>query len=105
MSSDLEEGDFIDVLPTDTTPLTVDEDKIFTNLFKNQGKFEKFLNETKDVLLLGGLYVLFSLPYFDEYIFKFFPSAQNSVYILLFVKALFLMLTYFVLKNMYLVRK
>ena len=99
-------ADPIDALPTDKTEPSHTEIQIVDTLFKQkQSTVQKLLAGTQDVLLVGLLFILFSLPQFDEIIKKMFPATTTSFYILLFVKTLIVMCLYFICKNMYLVRK
>lgn len=99
-------SDLIDSLPTDENNPTHSEIQIVDSLFKQQHTtVQKILLRSKDVIIVGFLFVLFSLPQIDEFIKKFAPSTETSVYIFIFVKTLLFMFSYFVLKNMYLVRK
>lgn len=99
-------SDNINELPVDQTIPTNTEIHILDTLFKQKmTAMQKFLNGTKDILVMGFLFVLFSLPQIDELIQKFIPITSTSLYILIFIKALFFMGLYFVLKNIYLVKK
>ena len=99
-------GDLIDQLPADNSVPSHNEIRIVDQLFqKKKGVFDKILANTKDILLMGGLYILFSLPQTDEMIKKIITPTQSSQFILVGVKAVLFMLLYFVIKNMYLVRK
>jgi len=99
-------SDSIDTLPVDQNPPSHSEIQIMDTLFKqSHSTVQKILNGTKDVMLVGILFMIFSLPQVNEFVFKTFPSAQNSPYILLLAKAIMCMIAYFVIKNMYLVRK
>jgi hypothetical protein len=99
-------SDVITSLPVDANPPSQDEVKILDVLFhKQKGTMEKIFSESKDVLIVGLLYILFSIPQIDSFIIKFIPSAETSIYILLSVKALIFMIAFFILKNWYLCRK
>lgn len=99
-------SDFLDSLPTDKNTPSHTEVQIVDSLFKKQHTVvQKILAGSKDVILVGFLFLVFSLPYIDDLVKKFAPSTETSVYIFIFVKTLFFMFAYFLLKNMYLVRK
>ena len=99
-------GDLIDSLPTDENLPTHSEIQIIDELFQqNHGTVQKFLMKTRSLLVLGLLFILLSLPQVDEVVKKFIPSTETSFYILIAVKALLFMSIYFILKNIYLVRK
>ena len=102
----MQNADIIDSLPTDQSIPTHSEIQIVDTFFKQrQNALQKIFNGTQDVIIVGLLFVVFSLPQIDDFIKKFAPSTENSPYILMFVKTLLFMFCYFVVKNMYLVRK
>ena len=99
------QGDIIEQLPSDKTTPSQDELRIVDTLFKKQkSTIDKILTGTRDVLLIGILYIIFSLKPLDSLIYKFFPSSVNSEYILVMVKGVLFMASYFILKNLYLVK-
>jgi hypothetical protein len=99
-------GDSIYSLPTDKSELSQPEMQIVETLFKHQHTtIQKMLMGIQDVLLVGLLFILFSFTQLDEFIIKLFPTTATSQYILLGIKTGCFMLSYFVLKNINLVRK
>lgn len=98
-------SDIIEELPTDETVLTHDEIQIFDKLFKNEDDLKKIFNELKDTILVGILFGIFSIEMINDIIYKYIPVSKKSVYMLIFVKILIVMVLYYFLKNMYLVRK
>ena len=99
-------ADSIHSLPTDKSELTHPEIQIVETLFKHQHTtIQKLLIGTQDVLLVGLLFILFLFPQLDEFITKVFPASSKSPYILLGIKTAGFMLSYFIFKNLYLVRK
>lgn len=99
-------GDIIDNLPTDQTIPSHNELQLVDTLFQKQKTMlEIIMTESKDVIIVGFLFLLFLLPQTDEIIKKVVYSANNSEYILMISKVLLFMLAYFLLKNMYLVRR
>jgi hypothetical protein len=98
-------SDVIANLPVDKSPLTPVEVQYADALFaKQQGIVESVISKSKDVLLVGVLFILFSLPALDTILVKIFPSASSSI-LLLGLKTLLIMFVYFIIKNIYLVRK
>lgn len=98
-------GDSIASLPTDSTPPNPSEVQVLDTLFKrDKSTVQKFLDGTKDIILAGLLFALFSIPQVNSLIYKLFPSSTKSEYILLFIRVCIFMLLFFVLKNFYLVR-
>jgi hypothetical protein len=99
-------SDRIDTLQTDQTAPSHAEIQIVNSLFKEKiGTVKRIMNGTKDVLIMGVIYVLMMLPQIDSLIKKVLPVSATSVYILILVKAIIFMLMYFIVKNIYLVRK
>lgn len=98
-------ADSIDNLPTDKNALSHSELQIVDSLFSQKPAIEALFNGTKEILLAGILFVVFSTPQVDDLIKKFVKASENSPYILLGVKAILFMVVFFVVKNMYLVRK
>lgn len=99
-------SDIISQLPTDSDQLTHNETLIVDQLFKRKkGTFDKILSNTKDVLIIGALFILFSIPSVETLIKNFIPVSNSSQYILLGTKAVLFMIVYFFIKNIYLVRK
>lgn len=98
-------GDIIEQLPSDQTVPSHNEIRIVDSLFQQKkGVVDMILKNTKDILIIGVLFVIFSLPPVDELIKKFFTITATSPYILLGVKALLFMIVYFIVNNFYLSR-
>ena len=99
-------ADRIDVLPTNQTQPSHNELQIVDTLFKNHGaEVNSIVNESKEAMLIGILFILFSLPQVSDLIQKFLPISRDSFYFLLLAKALMLMLVYWLIKNFWLSRK
>jgi len=93
-------GDPIQNLPLDKEPPSPVEAQLMDTLFKkNISKMEAVLDKTKDLIVLAVLYVILSLPQVDDLIRNWFP-ASKSFTILIALKAVILVLTYFVIKNL-----
>jgi len=104
MSPNLE-GDRIDALPTDQTAPTHNEVKMVETLFKEKhSHVQKLLSGAKEFVVLFILFVLFCLPQVDSIIKKFISMAE-SPYILAVIKGVIFVVVYFVIKNLYLVRR
>lgn len=98
-------GDVLTNLPTDQTVPSHNEIQILDTLFKQkQGNIKHILHHSKDVLIVGILFLAVSLPQVDKLLIKFIPSTEKSPYILLLVKSIMMMVLYFVAKNWYLGR-
>jgi len=100
------DDDIITQLPVDKTTPTHDELHIVNTLFQNHGtEMNTMFNEAKDAILVGLIYIIFSLPQLDEYIKRFIPIANKSPYFLVLIKALTAIVFYWVVKHFYLSRK
>ena len=99
-------GDKIDQLPIDQTVPSHNEIRIVDSLFQQKkGIVDKILNNLKELLIIGILFIAFSLPSVDEMIQKLAPLTSTSPYILLGVKTICVMILYFIINNFYLSRK
>ena len=93
-------------LPVDKNEPTPSEIQIIDTIFKKHKKtMNSIFLEAKESLIVGILFVIFSIPVVDSVIKRFIPSANNSSYILLLIKILLVMLLFWVLKHFYLSRK
>lgn len=99
-------GDVIEDLPVDNSQPKHDELRIVNTLFKeHEGTMTKIGRELKDLVIIGLLFILFSLPQVDGLIKRVFPPAVNSVYILVGVKTLIVMALFWIIKYFYLSKK
>ena len=106
MSQPDNNSDNIDALPVDQNSPSHTDIQIVDSLFKQKhSTIQKMLAGTQDILIVGFIFLLFSIPQSDELLKKVLPVTEKSPYILLGVKKLIFMFVYFVVKNMYLVRK
>lgn len=98
-------GDIIEQLPSDQTVPSHNEIRLVDTLFQQKKSIvDKILTNTKDIMIIGLLFVVISLPPVDVLIKKFITITENSPYILIVVKALLLMILYFIVSNFYLSR-
>ena len=101
----IENGDLIANIPDDNSIPSHNELQLIDKLFhKHKTILDTILLETKDILFIGILFILFSIQPVENLIKKFIHSSNTSIYILLGVKSILFMLTYFFIKNIYLVR-
>jgi hypothetical protein len=99
-------ADMIQNLPVDKTAATQDELKLAHAIFQEKSTmFKKIVSAFSDILIIGFLFLIFQIPYGDVAIKRFIPIANSSWIMLALVKSGFFMLFYFILKNIYLVRK
>lgn len=106
MSSFDTKSDPVKMLPVDEAPPTDGEVYILNKYFRTESSgMEKLLDGSQEIILVGILYLLISLPMVDMYIQKYIPATNSSLYVLYGVKALILMLLFFVIRNWGLVRK
>jgi hypothetical protein len=98
-------GDPIDTLPIDQLPPSHEDIKLTDILFKKNKKIiDIILADAKNVLLMGILFIIFSLPIVDDIICRYINIANNSIYILIVIKAIFFMIIYYLINNLYLAR-
>jgi hypothetical protein len=98
-------GDQLKVLPFDKSVPTHNELVIMNSLFKQKHIFDKILINSKDLIILAFVFVLFSLPQIEAVIKKYITITNNSIYILIAVKALLFIFLYFIISNIHLARK
>lgn len=98
-------ADPISTLPTNQTQPSYNELKIVDTLFKeHRGSMNKIVEEGKESVIVGILFVIFSLVPVDELIKRLLPITQNSSYILILFKVLLVIVFYWVIKNFWLSR-
>ena len=98
--------DSIANLPVDDNEPKHEEIQIVNTLFKeHKSTLNKLVIEVKDLLIIGILFILLSLPQTDSIIQKVIPSSVNSIYILVGIKALLIMLVFWLIKYFYLSKK
>jgi len=93
-------SDLIELLPVDKTQPTYDELNVINTLFKTHNNtINVLINEAKESLIVGFLFILFSIPQIDDLIKKFIPVTNNSIYLLILIKSLFVMLIFWFAKH------
>ncbi|OUW96004.1 MAG: hypothetical protein CBD97_01985 [Pelagibacteraceae bacterium TMED237] len=99
-------GDKIDNLPTNKNIPTHNEIQVVDNLFgETPSVMNNLVNEFRGILIVGILFIIFSLPPFDQFLNKIIPFTQNTPYLLIFFKAILVMILYWVIKYFSLSRK
>ena len=99
-------SDLIEVLPIDKTQPTYEELHVINTLFKNHNNtMNVIFNEAKESLIVGFLFILFSIPQIDDLIKKYIPVTNNSIYFLILIKALFVIIIFWILKHFNLILK
>ena len=94
-------GDPISKLPTDESIPTHNELEIINTIFNK--KTTDFFSSVKDIIIVGILFFIFSIPITNSIIGKIMPN--TSTYVLLGIKTLLFMVLYFLIQNIYLVRQ
>ena len=98
--------DYIEKLPMDDSEITPSELKIMKSLFsENSISSFRLKHEVKQSIILVALFILVSLSYIDDIITKFFPIIGNSEYFMLIAKGIIFACSYFIIKNIHLIRK
>jgi uncharacterized integral membrane protein len=106
MVTNLKLADPIIQLPTDNIQPNQQEIKIVNSLFQKHGNdIETIVNELKDSIIAGLLFIVLSLPQVDQIIKSFFPSLNESPIILTLVKAVIFIILFYFIKNYALSKK
>jgi hypothetical protein len=101
-----ENADSLSDLPTNQNQPSYNELKIVDTLFKkNSSTVNNIAKEFKDSIVIGIVFIIFSLPQIDDLIKKYISVTQNSLYILLLVKALIFIVVIWIIKNSKLLKK
>lgn len=96
----------ISSLPVDKIEPSPEELQVVDILFKkNSGTVNVIFKEAKESLIVGILFILFSIPQLDDLIKKFIPITSNSIYFLILFKAFVVMLIFWFVKHFYLAKK
>ena len=99
-------GDPIAQLPVDQSQPSHNELQIVNTLFtKHKSTMDVLLEEAKDSVIIGVLFVIFSIPLVDSLIKRVLPITEKSPYILIGIKAIAVMAFYWLIKHFYLSRK
>jgi hypothetical protein len=88
--------DVINELPSDEIPVSENEMKIVNMLFKEKDKIKFKTKDLLEVVVVGFLFVLLSLPYFDFLFIKF-----NNNIILLIKTVLIMILFWIIMLNLH----
>lgn len=96
--------DDIESLPLDTNYIPNKTESDIVDMLFGKNKSDKIINELKDLFLLAILFFIFSLKNVDEFILKYLPITQTSVYYLLGVKTIAFTASFWIIKNFYLAR-
>lgn len=94
--------DYIDTLPIDKQARQNEvELELIRTLFhkKNKTLLDTLIRESKEPLLVGLLFVAFSIPYSDNVIKSLFPITTNLDVVFLIVKTIIVMVIYWLLKH------
>jgi hypothetical protein len=95
--------DNIDSLPTNKNEPTEEEIKTVDSFFlQKKNTMVKIINGFKDILITAILFIILSLPQFDEIVKKFIKCSNSSIYMLILVKAIIFCIVLFLIKNFYL---
>lgn len=96
-------GDAVNSLPTDDSVPSEQEIQIADVLFKKQmSAMDKLFKSAKDAIVVGVFFIILSLPQVDELISRFMP-VNGSPIMLTLVKAVLMMILYFLYSRLFLV--
>lgn len=104
--TNMTDGDPIEHLPVDQSPLNPMDVQIIDTLFtKHRKTMDIMFEEAKDALIVALLVIVVCLPRVDTIFRKFIPVTENSPYILLLLKGLLSAAIFWIVKYFYLSRK
>jgi hypothetical protein len=96
-------SDLLTSLPVDKIQPSHEEIQIVDTLFKNHSStMNTIFNEAKESLIVGILFILFSMPQVDELLQRFIPITATSFYFLILIKAALVMVAFWLIKYFYL---
>jgi hypothetical protein len=99
-------GDYLKNLPVDSSISTVNEQAVINTLFTTQKKnITKLFGGLKDVILVGVLFAVFSLPFVNNCVNNIFKFTTNSTFYTIVLKTILFMLIFFILQNYFLAKK
>ena len=98
-------GDYIENLPKDTKNADYEKQKpvIDTVFGENETLFKKAMKELSNSILIAVLFILFTLPQIDTLILKNIPNSNNSI-VMYAVKCFFIIVLYYLCRNVQFVK-
>tara|TARA_B110000211_G_C13980689_1_gene509240 strand:- start:311 stop:613 length:303 start_codon:yes stop_codon:yes gene_type:complete len=100
----MQQFDNIKSLPVDTSEPTQTELQIINTLFKsNKTEFKLVLSEFKSTLILGILFIIISNSHSNNLLLKYIPVLEKSEIYNLILKAVLLMISFWLINNFYLI--
>jgi len=98
-------GDYIKNLPTDTSVATINEMNIVNTLFQENKKSIKTLcSGTKDIIIAGILFFVFTLPFINSILGYCLNFVNNSSLLMNITKTVIFMVVLFFSQNFFLSR-
>jgi hypothetical protein len=96
-------GDFIKNLPTDNTVITTNEMNIMNTVFlENKKTIRSLYSGTKDIIIAGILFFIFTLPFIDSTLGYCFNFVNTSSLIMNVTKSIIFMVILFFCQNFFL---
>ena len=106
INQEISTGDKITDLPVDEKNPTHTEIHMVDSVFGEPPTImNNLVKEGKGVMIVGILFILSSLPPIDDCLHKLIPVTKKTPYLLIFFKALLVMVLYWVIKYYSLSRK
>jgi hypothetical protein len=100
------QSDDITQLPSTKSPPTHEEIHMVEEIFgETPTVMDNLVRESRDVLLVGILFIFFSIEPVTQLFHKALPFTSNSIYLCVFVKTLFIMVFWWLIKHFYLSRR
>lgn len=92
--------DLISELPVDKKEPSTTELQIVNTLFtKHKKAMSSIFSEAKESLIVGVLFVIFTVPFVDSLLKKVLPITERSPWVLLLIKILFVMILFWIIKH------
>lgn len=99
-------GDLIEELPSDSKPYNKNEIDLMNMVFQdNNEELNNLFKGVYEPMLIALLVIIFNLPPLIEAIHKFIPITKTSIYFTIVIKAIFISVLFWILKNANLSRK
>jgi hypothetical protein len=94
--------DYLKDLQVDESKNTEDELNIINNIFKEKKDVKVcVMDQLQNILLIGVLFFIFSLPQIDIIFKRILQKLDNSFYIILILKTILFMIFYYIIKNLF----
>jgi len=98
--------DLIEDLPTNAQKPSEADNAMINMLFNDKSEASKNVrNEISDLMIMLILFIIFSIPAIDTFICNNVSIVNKSKYMLILIKGILFVLSFWVIKNFWLTRK